>query len=176
MLAFLCHPCLRLCLLWSGDILAQKNLSKDRFKDTTNILELFVCNYWFASLKILTLPLGRRPFHLRDLPWFVKYTWVLIQDSWKPVKSKKGPKNSENLIKSKKSKLFRKSLKIGPCRPKKLGPFFSLFFMKKAHSSGQKWFLRPYFHPIKGMFVLRSGLRFSFRALEVAETKVRKRL
>ena len=35
------------------------------------------------------------------------------------------------------------SLKIGSRGPKKLGPFFSLFFMRKRHSSGQKWFLRP---------------------------------
>ena len=162
MLAFLCHPCLRLCLLWSGDILAQKNLSKDRFKDTTNILKLFVCNYWFASLKILTLPLGRRPFHLRDLPWFVKYTWVLIQDSWKPVKSKKGPKNSENLIKSKKSKLFRKSLKIGPCRPKKLGPFFSLFLMKKHFPVVKSGFLGHISHQLGVCFYGEVVLDFRF--------------
>ena len=40
---------------------------------------------------------------------------------------------------------------------------------------GQKWFLRPYFPLIRGMFVFRSGLRFSFQTLEVPETKVRKR-
>ena len=39
----------------------------------------------------------------------------------------------------------------------------------------QKWFLRPYFPLIKGMFVFRSGHRFSFRALEVPEPRVRKR-
>ena len=33
----------------------------------------------------------------------------------------------------------------------------------------------PYFSLIRGMFLLRSGLRFSFRALEVTESRVRKR-
>ena len=36
--------------------------------------------------------------------------------------------------------------------------------MRKRLSSGQKWFLKPYFPLIRGMFVFRSGLRFSFRA------------
>ena len=52
------------------------------------------------------------------------------------------------------------SLKIGSKGPKKLGPFLSLFLMRETLSSGQKWFLRPYFPLIRGMFVLRSGLRF----------------
>ena len=39
-----------------------------------------------------------------------------------------------------------------------LRPFFSLFLMRKRLSSGQKWFLRPYFPLIRGMFVLKSGL------------------
>ena len=39
--------------------------------------------------------------------------------------------------------------------------------MRKWLSSGQKWFLRPYFPLIRGMFVFRSGLRFSFWTLEV---------
>ena len=47
--------------------------------------------------------------------------------------------------------------------------------MRKQLFSGQKWFLRPYFPLIRGMFLLRSGLRFSFRALEVPELRVRKR-
>ena len=55
------------------------------------------------------------------------------------------------------------------------GPFFSLFLMRKTLSSGQKWFLRPYFPLIGGMFLLRSGLRFSFRPLQVPEPRVRKR-
>ena len=67
------------------------------------------------------------------------------------------------------------NFKIGPCHPKKLGPFPSLFLKRKPLSSGQKWFLRPYFPLIRGMFLLRSGLRFSFRALEVPELRVRKR-
>ena len=41
--------------------------------------------------------------------------------------------------------------------------FFSLFLMRKRLSGGQKWFLRPYFSLIRGMFVFRSGLRFLFR-------------
>ena len=35
--------------------------------------------------------------------------------------------------------------------------------------------LRPYFPLITGIFVFRSGLGFSFQALEVPEPKVRKR-
>ena len=38
--------------------------------------------------------------------------------------------------------------------------------MRKGLSSGQQWFLRPYFPLINGMFIFRSGLRFSFRALK----------
>ena len=40
---------------------------------------------------------------------------------------------------------------------------------------GQKWFLGPYFPLIGGIFVLKIGLRFSFRALEVPKPRVRKR-
>ena len=47
--------------------------------------------------------------------------------------------------------------------------------MRKRLSSGQKRFMRPYIPLIRGMFVFRSGLRFSFRALEVPELRVRKR-
>ena len=53
--------------------------------------------------------------------------------------------------------------------------FSSLFLMRKPLSSDQKWFLRPYFTLIGGIFVLKSGLRFLFRALEVTIRKVRKR-
>ena len=52
--------------------------------------------------------------------------------------------------------------------------FSSLFLMRKPLSSDQKWFLRPYFPLIGGIFVLKSGLRFSFRAPEVPEPRVRK--
>ena len=41
--------------------------------------------------------------------------------------------------------------------------------------SGQKWFLRQYFNLIRGMFVLKSGLRFSYQPLEVPEPRIRKR-
>ena len=61
--------------------------------------------------------------------------------------------------------------KIGPCRPKKLGPIFSLFLMRKPLSNGQKWFLRPYVPLIRGMFLLRSGLSFSFFAWTESEEK-----
>ena len=44
--------------------------------------------------------------------------------------------------------------------------------MRKRLSSGQKWLLRPYFPQIRGMFVLRSGPRFSFQSLEVPEQRV----
>ena len=54
--------------------------------------------------------------------------------------------------------------------------FSSLFLMRKPLSSDQKWFLRPYFPLIGGIFVLKSGLRFLFRALEVPIRKVRKLL
>ena len=72
------------------------------------------------------------------------------------------------------SRVTTKKLKIGQRALFELGPFFSLFLMRKTLSSGQKWFLRPYFPLIRGMFLLRSGLRFSFRALEVPKPKVRK--
>ena len=38
--------------------------------------------------------------------------------------------------------------------------------MRKPLSSGQKWFLRPYFPLIRVLFLLRSGLRFLFPALK----------
>ena len=66
-------------------------------------------------------------------------------------------------------------IKIRPFQDFEKKAFFSLFLMRKRLSSGQKWFLRPYFPLIRGMFLLRSGLRFSFRALEVPEPRVRKR-
>ena len=68
------------------------------------------------------------------------------------------------------------SLKIGSWGPQKLGPFSHFSSWEKRLSSGQKWFLRPYFPLIRGIFLLKSGLRFSFRALEVPEPRVRKRL
>ena len=66
-------------------------------------------------------------------------------------------------------------IKIRPFQDFEKKAFFSLFLMRKRLSSGQKWFLRPYFPLIRGMFLLRSGLRFSFLALEVPEPRVRKR-
>ena len=65
-------------------------------------------------------------------------------------------------------------IKIRPFRDFEKKAFFSLFLMRKRLSSGQKWFLRPYFPLIRGTFLLRSGLWFSFRALEVPEPRVRK--
>ena len=55
------------------------------------------------------------------------------------------------------------------------GPFFSLFLIRERFSSAQKRFLGLYFPQIRGMFGYRSGLRFSFWALEVPEPRVRKR-
>ena len=45
--------------------------------------------------------------------------------------------------------------------------FSSLPRARTPLSSGQKWVLRPDFLLIGGIFVLKSGLRFSFRAPEV---------
>ena len=56
-------------------------------------------------------------------------------------------------------------IKIGPLKGFEKKAFFSLLLMRKRLSGGQKWFLKPYFPLIMGMFVFRSGLRFSFRAL-----------
>ena len=67
------------------------------------------------------------------------------------------------------------SLQIRSKGPQKLGPFSHFSSWEKRLSSGQKWFLRPYFPLIRGMFVLSSGLRFSFRALELPKPRVRKR-
>ena len=66
-------------------------------------------------------------------------------------------------------------IKIRPLRGFKKRAFFSLLLMRKRLSGGQKWFLKPYFPLIRGMFVFKSGLRFLFRALEVPEPRVRKR-
>ena len=66
-------------------------------------------------------------------------------------------------------------IKIGPLKGFEKKAFFSLLLMRKRLSGGQKWFLKPYFPLIRGMFVFRSSLRFSFRALEVPEPRVRKR-
>ena len=60
-------------------------------------------------------------------------------------------------------------IKIGPLKGFEKKAFFSLLLMRKRLSGGQKWFLKPYFPLIRGIFVFRSGLRFSFRALEVPE-------
>ena len=49
------------------------------------------------------------------------------------------------------------------------------YVRRKPLSNVQKLFLRPYFLLIiRGMFLLRSGLRFSLWALEVPEPEVRK--
>ena len=56
------------------------------------------------------------------------------------------------------------SLKIGIRGPKKLGPFFSLFLMRKSLSMCQNWFLRQFLQLI--MFLMRSGLSLFFQALQ----------
>ena len=65
-------------------------------------------------------------------------------------------------------------LKIGSLADFEKKSFSSLFLMRKPLSSDQECFLRPYFPLIGGIFVLKSGLRFLFRALEVPIRKVRK--
>ena len=72
------------------------------------------------------------------------------------------------------SRIRFQEIKIRPFGDFEKKAFFSLFLMRKRLSSGQKWFLRPYFPLIRGMFLLRSGLRFSIWALEVPEPRVRK--
>ena len=62
-------------------------------------------------------------------------------------------------------------IKIGPLKGFEKKAFFSLLLMRKRLSGGQKWFLKPYFPLIRGMFVFRSGLRFLFQALGVPEVK-----
>ena len=66
-------------------------------------------------------------------------------------------------------------IKIRPLKGFEKKAFFSLLLMRKRLSGGQKWFLKPYFPLIRGMFVFRSGVRFLFGALEVPEPRVRKR-
>ena len=96
--------------------------------------------------------------------------------SWRPVQSKKIPIFFSKPNCRKLQNDFKYvSLKIRSKGPQKLGPLFSLFFMRKTLSSGWKWFLSPYFPLIRGMFLLRSGLWFSFRALEVPKPRVKKR-
>ena len=56
-------------------------------------------------------------------------------------------------------------IKIGPLKGFEKKAFFSLSLMRKRLSGGQNWFLKPYFPLIRGIFVFRSGLRFSFWAL-----------
>ena len=53
------------------------------------------------------------------------------------------------------SRVTTKILKIRQRGPFQLGPFFSLFLIRKTLSSGQKWFLRPYFPLIRGMLVVQ---------------------
>ena len=67
------------------------------------------------------------------------------------------------------------NLKIGQRGNFEKIDFFSFFLMRKRLSSGQKWFLRPYFPLIRGMFVFSGGLRFSFQALKVPKPRVRKK-
>ena len=54
------------------------------------------------------------------------------------------------------------SFKIGNKGPKKLGPFFSLFLIRKPLSSDQKWFLTPCFPLIGDIFVLKVASDFRF--------------
>ena len=56
------------------------------------------------------------------------------------------------------SRIRFQEIKIRPFQDFEKKAFFSLFLMRKRLSSGQKWFLRPYFPLIRGMFLLKSGL------------------
>ena len=104
------------------------------------------------------------------LCWNVTKWWVIVNWFWgshgssRPVKSKKDqkiPKISQNPKNQNDSENV--SLKIGPRRPGKLGPFFLTFPHEKVTlSSGQKWFLRSYFPLIRGIFLLRMVLDFRF--------------
>ena len=73
------------------------------------------------------------------------------------------------------SRVTSKNLKIGQHGNVEKIDFFSFVLMRQRLSSGQKCFLRPYLPLIRGMFVFRSGLRFSFWAMEGPEPRVRKR-
>ena len=70
-------------------------------------------------------------------------------------------------------RIWFQEMKIGGWEGFEKKAVFSLFLMRKRLSSGQKWFLRPYFPLMRRMFVFRS-VKFSFRALEVPEPRVRK--
>ena len=48
-------------------------------------------------------------------------------------------------------------IKICPLKGFEKKAFFSLLLMRKRLSGGQKWFLKPYFPLIRGMFVFRSA-------------------
>ena len=64
-------------------------------------------------------------------------------------------------------------IKIGPLKGFEKKAISSLLLMRKRHSGGQKWFLKPYFPLIRGMFVFGSILRFS--GTGSPEPRVRKR-
>ena len=53
--------------------------------------------------------------------------------------------------------------------------FLTFTHERKHLYGGQKWFLRPFPSLIRGMFVLKNGLRIWFWALEVPEPRMRKR-
>ena len=135
---------------------------------------------------------ARRWFWGSDMstfPWHrltsIKYKWepygtvrlVYNHMGWEYVSREKKSTMVNFLIFVQKnvSTIRFQEIKIRPFRDFEKKAFFSLFLMRKRLSSGQKWFLRPYFPLFRGMFVSRSGLRFSFRALEVPEPRVRKR-
>ena len=62
-------------------------------------------------------------------------------------------------------------IKIGNWEGFELGPFFSLFLMRKCLSSGQKGLLMPHFPQIRGIFVCRVVLDFCFRKRKRALTQ-----
>ena len=90
---------------------------------------------------------------------------IIIFDSdlkgWKPKKNSPGLRLVPFFWKIT-SRVTTKKLKNGQRGNFELGPLFSFFLTRKTLSSGQKWFLRPYFPLFRGMFLLRSGLRFLY--------------
>ena len=73
--------------------------------------------------------------------YFYSSNMSMTHGSWRRVQSKKIPKIFFRILQDDSKTV---SVKIGSRVPKKLGPFFSLFLMRKPLSSGQKWLLRPY--------------------------------
>ena len=104
------------------------------------------------------------------------YVDLYAHGSWTCIKRKKLTKVKKIIfVHYNVYRIKFQEIKIRPWEGFEKKAFSSLFLMRKRLFSGQKWFLRPYFPLIRGIFLLKSGLTFSLRALEVPEPKVRKR-